>query len=99
MVEQVAVGAPSYVVDEDHIYSLLASMNTCIRWVAWIGAMLVVGSSRPGDDTDEDPPCNGVILLGWHNEDQEAQPEASRDGVRASQRQKSRTHFVDVVTN
>lgn len=42
--------------------------------------MLVVGSGRPGDDTDVDPPCNGVILLGWHDEGHEAQAEASREG-------------------
>lgn len=34
--------------------------------------MMVVGSGRPGDDMDEDPPCNGVILLSWHSEDREA---------------------------
>ena len=60
---------------------------------------MVVGSGWPGDDTDVDPPCNGMILLGWHDEGYEAQAKASREGVRNSQKKKSRRRFVDVTTN
>ncbi|XBJ18545.1 hypothetical protein VPH35_009681 [Triticum aestivum] len=88
MGEQVASGGESDTIDEDHIDSMLASLNMCIPRIAWTGAMMVVGSGRPGDDVDEDPPCNGVILLGWHSEDREAEAESSSEGVRANQKRK-----------
>lgn len=58
---------------------------------------MVVGSSVPGDSSEEDTPDDGVLLLGWHSVDREAQVEASREGVRLSQRQKSCVRSIDVV--
>lgn len=39
MGEQVASGGASDTIDEDHIDSMLASLNTCLRQIAWIGGM------------------------------------------------------------
>ena len=41
MEQQVASPVGQDTVDEDHINYLLSCMNTCIRWISWIGGMLL----------------------------------------------------------
>lgn len=46
----------------NNLNDLLAALNTCVRWIAWIGVILVVGSARAGDADDEDPPPPSAAL-------------------------------------
>ncbi|XP_044460353.1 uncharacterized protein [Triticum aestivum] len=86
-------------VDMDNINALLSTINTCIRWIAWIRAMMVVRSGRPGDDDDEDPPCNGPILLGWHGEEQVETGGSAREEALLRRQQQSRPRALDVQRN
>lgn len=82
-----------------NLNDLLAALNTCVWWIAWIGAILVVGSARAGDADDEDPPpISGPILLGWHGVLDAPDGPTDMGEQRSRQRRRARPHGLDVPT-
>lgn len=59
----------------------------------------MVGSARPGDDEDEDPPLNGQILLGWHGTEYREDARPSRQELLARVQHATRPHALDVQTS
>ncbi|XP_044359369.1 uncharacterized protein [Triticum aestivum] len=81
----------------NNLTDLLASLNTCIRWIAWIGAVLVVGSGREGDELDEDPPLNGLILLGGHGVNDNSDGERDGNENRSLEQRRARARAFDIA--
>lgn len=60
-------------------------------------AVLVVGSGREGDELDEDPPLNGLILLGWHGVDDNSGGERDGNENRSLEQRRARARAFDIA--